>query len=79
MRSIAPETGIYLVCEDALELSRQLNQFDELQMQEAIQHVDDRRHLLTELRRGLRRGRKILLIRVPPKVQYPLFRAALEC
>jgi ubiquinone/menaquinone biosynthesis C-methylase UbiE len=78
LRLIPSESGIRPVCEGALEFSRQPNRFDKVLMKEAIHHVEDRRSLLGGLQRGLRRGGRILLVHVPPKVQYPLFGAALE-
>ncbi|MFQ5700111.1 MAG: class I SAM-dependent methyltransferase [Myxococcota bacterium] len=78
LKLIPPESGIRPVCQDALEFSREPNRFDKVLMKEAIHHVDDRRSLLAGLRQSLPRGGRILLVHVPPKVQYPLFRAALE-
>jgi SAM-dependent methyltransferase len=75
---IPPEAGIRPICQDALEFSRQPNEFDKVLMKEAIHHVEDRRGLLANLHRALRDGGRLLLVHVPPKVHYPLFRAALE-
>ncbi len=78
LRRIPPQARIRPVQQDALAFSHQPIQFDKVLMKEAIHHVEDRRSLLANLQRGLRPGGRLLLVHVPPKLQYPLFRRALE-
>jgi ubiquinone/menaquinone biosynthesis C-methylase UbiE len=78
LRRIPPGARIKGVAQDALTFSAGLGEFDKVLIKEAIHHVEDRRSLLDNLRRRLRPGGRILLVHVPPKLQYPLFRRALE-
>jgi len=63
---------------DALSFSRQDRSYDKILMKEAIHHVDEKEELFANLHRRLPRGGVLLLIHVPPKLDYPLFEAALR-
>jgi SAM-dependent methyltransferase len=78
LRRIPPEARIKGVVQDALAFSAEPGEYDKVLMKEAIHHVEDRRSLLANLHRRLRPGGRLLLVHVPPKLQYPLFRRALE-
>ena len=78
LRRIPPEARIKGVVQDALVFSAEPGEYDKVLMKEAIHHVEDRRGLLANLHSRLRPGGRLLLVHVPPKLQYPLFRRALE-
>lgn len=78
LRRIPPEAGISGVVQDALAFSAEPGEYDKVLMKEAVHHVENRRALLANLHRRLRPGGRLLLVHVPPKLQYPLFRRALE-
>ena len=63
---------------DALGFARRPGTYDKILMKEAVHHVDDRAALFEGLRQRLAVGGRLLLVHVPPNVQYPLFRRALE-
>lgn len=65
------------LCEDALGFARRPGRSDKIPMKEAIHHVDDEEELFASLRERLPAG-VLLLIHVPPKLDYPLFEAALR-
>jgi len=71
----APITPVAM---DALQFSSQPGSYDKIFMKEAIHHIDDRATLLSALFARLRPGGRLLLVHVPPKLDYPLFRRALD-
>lgn len=71
----APITPVAL---DALAFSERPGNYDKVLMKEAVHHVEDRARLFGNLAERLPRGGVLLLVHVPPRVQYPLFQAALE-
>jgi len=66
------------VCEGALEYSRRDTSYDKMLVKEAVHHVEERGELLANIHRQLRPGGRVLLVHVPPKLDYPVFEAALE-
>lgn len=75
---IPADAGIRPVCDEALAFSRREGEYDKVLMKEAVHHVDDREELLRNLHDRLAPGGRVLLVHVPPKLHYPVFRAALE-
>ncbi|MFQ5974368.1 MAG: class I SAM-dependent methyltransferase [Alphaproteobacteria bacterium] len=66
------------VCTDALSFSQQPRQYDKVLMKEAVHHVEDRPRLFDNVHDQLRDEGTILLVHVPPDLDYPLFEKALE-
>lgn len=66
------------VAEDALAFSEQPRQYDKVLIKEAVHHVQERERLFRNLYERLRPGGRVLLVHVPPELDYPLFQAALE-
>lgn len=64
--------------EDAVSFSQRPGRCDKVLMKEAVHHIEDKETLFGNLHEQLSDGGKILLVHVPPKLNYPLFRAALE-
>lgn len=71
----APITPVAL---DALAFSAQDGTYDKILMKEAVHHVDDKALLFSNLLARLSAQGRLLLVHVPPKVDYPLFDKALE-
>lgn len=63
---------------DALAFSEQARRYDKVLIKETVHHVDDRRTLFENLYERLAPGGALLLVHVPPDVDYPLFEAAKE-
>lgn len=63
---------------DALAFSEQPRRYDKVLIKETVHHVDDRRTLFENLYERLEPGGALLLVHVPPDVDYPLFEAAKE-
>lgn len=63
---------------DALGFAEREGTYDKILMKEAVHHVEDRARLFRGLNERLAPGGRLLLVHVPPRVQYPLFRRALE-
>jgi ubiquinone/menaquinone biosynthesis C-methylase UbiE len=63
---------------DALTFSTRPGVYNKILMKEAIHHIDNRQTLFKNLYEHLAPGGILLLVHVPPKVEYPLFRKALE-
>lgn len=70
--------GLRRVLADALNFSEQPGTYDKILMKEAVHHVHDKDRLFRNLFARLPEGGIVLLVHVPPRIQYPLFRAALE-
>lgn len=75
---IPADAPVRKVALGALEFSAQPGTYDKILMKEAVHHVDDRRTLFANLYKQLSPGGVLLLVHVPPNVQYPLFKKALE-
>lgn len=72
------ELPIRRVCMDALTFSAQPGHYDKILMKESVHHVQDRPALFRNLHARLNPGGVLLLVHVPPVIDYPLFEAALE-
>lgn len=64
--------------DDALGFSERPLDYDKVLIKEAIHHVDEKRRLFENLYRRLSSGGRVLLVHIPPEIDYPLFRQALE-
>lgn len=63
---------------DALAFAAREGTYDKVLMKEAVHHVEDRARLFEDLSARLAPGGRLLLVHIPPRIDYPLFRAALE-
>jgi ubiquinone/menaquinone biosynthesis C-methylase UbiE len=63
---------------DALTFSSQRRHYDKVLIKETVHHVDDRLTLFRNLYERLQPGGALLLVHVPPELDYPLFEAAKE-
>lgn len=61
---------------DALTFSEQPRRYDKVLIKETVHHVDDRRTLFQNLYERMEPGGALLLVHVPPDIDYPLFEAA---
>lgn len=66
------------VCADALAFSKQPGSYDKIVIKETIHHVDDKARLFRNLHERLAPGGVLLLVHIPPEIDYPLFEKALE-
>jgi len=62
---------------DGLEFSRQPGRYDKILIKETVHHIAERDELFANLYERLTPGGILLLVHVPPNVQYPLFQKAL--
>lgn len=63
---------------DALEFAARPGTYDKVLMKESVHHIDDRALLFDRLHERMTPGGALLLVHVPPRIDYPLFDAALE-
>lgn len=63
---------------DALDFASRPGTYDKVLMKESVHHIGDRALLFERLRERLTPGGALLLVHVPPDIDYPLFDAALE-
>jgi trans-aconitate methyltransferase len=63
---------------DALAFASEPRRYDKLLIKETVHHIDDRPLLMRRLYERLEPGGALLLVHVPPELDYPLFEAALE-
>jgi ubiquinone/menaquinone biosynthesis C-methylase UbiE len=66
------------VAQDALAFSAVPGTYDKILIKEAVHHVEDRRALFANLFARLAPGGRLLLVHVPPKLDYPIFEKALR-
>lgn len=75
---IPPEANVRTVGADALGFSKRPATYDKVLIKEAIHHVHEREELFKNIHDRLSYGGVLLLVHVPPEVEYPLFDRALE-
>lgn len=63
---------------DGLAFSALEGKYDKVLMKEAVHHVQDKDLLFSNLFERLSPGGRLLLVHVPPELDYPLFKKALE-
>ncbi|QPJ61014.1 MAG: methyltransferase domain-containing protein [Candidatus Nitronauta litoralis] len=63
---------------DGLAFSELKGDYDKVLMKEAVHHVQDKSRLFGNLFERLLPGGKLLLVHVPPELDYPIFEKALE-
>jgi ubiquinone/menaquinone biosynthesis C-methylase UbiE len=63
---------------DADSFSQSNTPVDRILIKEAVHHFSDPVRTLAELGSCLRPGGRILIVLLPPRIEYPLFRAALD-
>ena len=78
LAQIPDEAPITPVAKGALEYSRGHANYNKVLIKETIHHVDRKDEFFRNVYRNLPAGGIMLLVHVPPAVQYPLFDAALE-
>ncbi len=70
--------GIECICQDAVAFSERPMRYDAVLMKEAVHHIADKARLFQNLHRNLDNGGRLLLVHIPPEIDYPLFQKALE-
>jgi len=61
-----------------LEFACREGRYDKILIKETVHHIEDRARLFAELHERLSPGGRLLLVHIPPQIDYPLFRAAIE-
>lgn len=79
LAKIPENAPIKRIVMDGLEFSKQSGNYDKILIKEAVHHIAERDELFANLYQRLAPGGILLLVHVPPNVQYPLFQTALEC
>lgn len=78
LAAIPDDASIEPIATTALEFSREGRLYDEVLIKEGIHHVREREEFFTNVRASLPDAGRMLLVHVPPDVDYPLFQGALE-
>lgn len=78
LAAIPDGANIEPIAATALEFSREDRAYDKVLIKEGIHHVRDREEFFANVYASLPDGGRMLLVHVPPDVDYPLFEAALE-
>ncbi len=79
MLARAPQTPDFeRLCTGALEFSEEDRRYDKILIKEAIHHIDDKRQLFANLFARLSDRGRMVLVHIPPAIDYPLFTKALE-
>lgn len=63
---------------DALAFAAEPRRYDKVLIKETVHHIDDRLLLMRRIYERLNPGGALLLVHVPPDLDYPLFEDALE-
>ena len=61
---------------DAIDFASQAEKFDKILIKEMIRHISDKPKLIANLLKRLNAGGILLLILLPPTIEYPLFESA---
>jgi ubiquinone/menaquinone biosynthesis C-methylase UbiE len=61
-----------------LEFACGEGRYDKILIKETVHHIADRARLFAELHERLAPGGRLLLVHIPPQIDYPLFRGAIE-
>jgi ubiquinone/menaquinone biosynthesis C-methylase UbiE len=61
-----------------LEFACREGRYDKILIKETVHHIEDRARLFAELHERLSPGGRLLLVHIPPRIDYPLFRAAIK-
>lgn len=75
---VPEEAPIDRVAMDGLRFAEHPATYDKVLIKEAVHHINDRPRLFAALFERLAPGGALLLVHVPPDIDYPLFEAALE-
>lgn len=78
LKQIPRDANVRTVESDALSFSKRPATYDKILIKEAVHHISEREELFNCLFNRLRKGGILLLVHVPPKVEYPLFQKALD-
>ncbi len=79
MLAMVPEgEPVDTVAMDGLQFSERPGRYDKILIKEAVHHIEDRPRLFRNVFDRLNPGGALLLVHVPPELDYPLFDAALE-
>jgi ubiquinone/menaquinone biosynthesis C-methylase UbiE len=78
LAAIPEDANVTPLALDALSFSRQDYEYNKVLVKETIHHVEDRPEFFSNVYTRLSDGGRMLLVHVPPDVQYPLFQAALD-
>ncbi|MFP4073829.1 MAG: class I SAM-dependent methyltransferase [Actinomycetota bacterium] len=78
LAAIPDEANIEPIATTALEFSREGRAYDKVLIKEGIHHVREREEFFANVYATLPDDGRMLLVHVPPDVDYPLFEAALE-
>ena len=72
-----PSNDIYKpLLMDAINFASQAEKFDKILIKEMIHHISDKPKLIANLLKRLNAGGILLLILLPPTIEYPLFESA---
>jgi SAM-dependent methyltransferase len=77
LANVPPDLAIERVQKDALAFSMEPRRYDKVLIKEAVHHVADQAALFVNLHARLSPAGRLLLVHVPPELDYPLFEAAL--
>lgn len=78
LAAIPDEANMEPIAKTALGFSREDRSYDKVLIKEGIHHVQERPEFFANIHANLSDGGRMLLVHVPPDVDYPLFDAALE-
>lgn len=78
LAAIPEDANIEPIATTALEFSREDRSYDKVLIKEGIHHVRKREEFFANIHSRLPETGRMLLVHVPPDVDYPLFEAALE-
>jgi trans-aconitate methyltransferase len=78
LAQIPDDAPITPVAETALAFSERPGEYDKVLIKETIHHVQDKSQFFRNMYERINDDGVMLLVHVPPDVQYPLFQAALD-
>ena len=77
LQQVASEKSIETLCMLAEDFVKRNDQYDKIFMKEVVHHIDEKKPFFRDLASRLSPEGSFLLILLPPRIEYPLFKAAL--
>jgi ubiquinone/menaquinone biosynthesis C-methylase UbiE len=78
LAAIPDDAPIEPIAMDGLDFAKESRSYDKVLIKETVHHIAERDELFTNIYKNLNPGGILLLVHVPPNVQYPLFEKALN-
>ncbi len=78
LKSIGSREGLTLIVNDAIQFSKEPRKYNKIFIKEMIHHINEKYILFSGIYNQLKANGQLLILMLPPKIDYPLFKKALD-